>query len=165
VVDTTLAIYLDNVPFGYPYFSEFKTWNSSNKATLTATPETGFVLFVKEVRFVMTVSLAFSSGKFHIKHSGSGENQPELDIEIDDSEQILHLADGDLQHLEFPFPMSTYLKKGRIPFNPPVKLLDDLTETLTINDDASLPLTISGGSIVWNIVGWQMTEAEYSESQ
>lgn len=162
IVSTTLAIYKDNVPYGYPYHSGFQTWATGSKAELKAEPVTGSILLVREVRFIMDLTLAFSAGSFHLKHSKAASGLAYTDIEIADEDEILNLADDDLQHMEFPG--SAIRKKGRIVFNPPIKCRssgDD--EYFSIVDDAT-PLTIDAGTIMWSIVGWQMTETDYDEA-
>ena len=161
MVSTTLAIYKDNIPYGYPYHSGFQTWATGSKDELKAEPVTNSILLVREVRFIMDLDLAFTAGSFHLKHSKAADGQPYTDIEFADVDEILNLADGDLQHMEFPG--STNRKKGRIVFNPPIKCRDSSDEYFSIVDDAT-PLTINAGTIQWAIVGWQMTETDYDEA-
>ena len=161
MVSTTLAIYKDNIPYGYPYHSGFQTWATGSKTELKAEPVTNSILLVREVRFIMDLTLAFSAGSFHLKHSKAASGLAYIDIEIVDEDEILTLADGDLQHMEFSG--STTRKKGRIVFNPPIKCKDSSDEYFSIVDGVT-PLTIDAGTIQWAIVGWQMTETDYDEA-
>lgn len=162
MVSTTLQIYKDNIPYGYPYHSGFQTWSSGGKDELKAEPLTNYILLVREVRFIMDLTLAFSAGKFHLKHSKAAAELPYKDIEIADVNEILNLADGDLQHMEFP--ADTKRKKGRIVFNPPIKCRSSSSSEYFSIVDGVIPLTISAGTVQWAIVGWQMTETDYDEA-
>ena len=162
MVSTTLKIYADNVPYGYPYHSGFQTWSTGTKTELKAEPLTNYILLVREVRFIMDLTLSLTAGSFHLKHSKAADGLPYKDIEIADEDEILNLADGDLQHMEFA--ASTSRKKGRIVFNPPIKCRSSSSSEYFSIVDGSIPLTISTGTVQWAIVGWQMTETDYDEA-
>lgn len=162
MVNTTLQIYKDNVPYGYPYHSGFQTWSSGTKTELKAEPLTNNILLVREVRFIMGEDLTLTAGSFHLKHSKAAAELPYIDIEIANEDEILNLADGDLQHMEFP--AETTRKKGRIVFNPPIKCRSSSSSEYFSIVDGATPLTINTGTIQWAIVGWQMTETDYDEA-
>jgi len=162
IVSTTLKIYADNIPYGYPYHSGFQTWSSGTKNELKAEPLTNNILLVREVRFIMDLTLTFTAGSFHLKHSKAADGLPYTDIEIVDEDEILNLADGELQHMEFP--ADTKRKKGRIVFNPPIKCRSSSSSEYFSIVDGDPSLTISAGTVQWAIVGWQMTETDYDEA-
>lgn len=155
MVDTSFIFYKNNVPFEFPQVFEGK-WDSGSKTAITATPYTGHVLFINEMRFWATGDLAFSVGTMTIKHSAASGSNQYLEIVIADAEALLGMAS---EFRGFQFPASTYNVQGVIKFDPPVKLRQTTGQTMTISETT---LTVAG-SIWMSLHGWSMTETDYDE--
>lgn len=154
MVDTSFEFYKNNVPFEYPQIFEGK-WDSGSQSTITATPYTGHILLINEMRFLATSDLAFSAGTMTIKHSAASSNQY-LELTISEEEELFGLA-SELKDIQFP--ASTYKVHGVIKFDPPLKMRGTSSQTMTISAST---LTVAG-SIWMSLHGWSMTETEYDE--
>ncbi len=154
MVNTSFTFYKANIPFEYPQIFEGK-WDSGSKTTITATPYTGHILFISELRFMATADLAFSVGSMIIQHSTASTNQY-LETTITDAEELIGMAN---ELVGFQFPASTYNVQGVIKFDPPLKMRQTLSQTMTISEST---LTVAG-TIWMSLHGWSMTETEYDE--
>ena len=158
MVDTTLEIYKDTVPIGYPYKSAVETWSfSGTKTELKAEPESGYILFIKRIRFAMSDDAAISSGTLHLMHSDATSGSPEIDIEITDpADLLIHTKDRE----SIEFPSGTTKHYGYIELPVPARCRSSSSQSFSVVDDAT-PWTFTGGSIDWILEGWQILESGY----
>lgn len=156
MVDTSFIFYKNNVPFEFPQVFREK-WDSSSQTTLTATPYTGHILFINEMRFWASGDLAFSIGSMTIKHSvASGSNQYLTIATITEEQELMALA-SELRG--FQFPSGTYNVQGVIKFDPPLKMRQSTGQTMTVSETT---LTVAG-TLWMSLHGWSMTETDYDE--
>jgi hypothetical protein len=159
MVNTSFQFYKDNISYGYPVKVKGK-WDSSNQAETKAEPQTGYVLFVREISFVMTQDLAFSgaSAYMRIQHSSATGSNEYTCLDIDEAQEILAACEGAVR--EVAIPSGTTNIHGKIEFDPPVKCLESESEYFTVIEEATLTVV---GTIWFTISGWQFTETEYNE--
>ena len=159
IVNKSFDFYLNNVPWGYPVKVKGK-WDSSNQAETKAEPQTGYVLFVREISFVMTQDLAFSgtSAYMRVQHSGADGSNEYTRLDFDEAQEILAACEGAVR--EVAIPSGTTNVHGTIKFDPPVKCLQSESEYFTVIEEAALTVV---GTIWFTISGWQFTETEYNE--
>jgi hypothetical protein len=162
MVETSLDIYKDTVPIGYPYKSAIETWAfSGTKTELKAEPEDSYILFVKRIRFAMLTTTTISAGKLHLKHSDAQSGSATIDIEISDpSDLLLHAKE--CQIIEFPSGTSKHY--GYIELAVPARCRQSTGKSFSIVDDGVDAWTFTAGGIDWVIEGWQVSETEYDGS-
>jgi hypothetical protein len=154
MVNTSFDFYKSNVPYQYPQIFNGK-WDSGSTTTITATPYTGHMLFISELRFLATSDFALSAGTMTVAHSSASSNEY-LSIEISEEEELFALA-SELKDIQFP--ASTYKVHGVIKFDPPPKMRQTSSQTMTISASG---LTVAG-SIWMGLHGWSMTENDFDE--
>lgn len=162
MVETSLDIYKDTVPLGYPYKSAVETWAfSGTKTELKAEPEDSNILFVKRIRFAMSIDTAISAGSLHLKHSGAQSGSAEIDIEIaDPADLLLHAKVTEIVE----FPSSTSKHYGYIELPVPARCRQTTGQSFSVVDDDTTAWVFTAGSIDWVIEGWQVSESEYDGS-
>lgn len=159
MVNTSFEFYKNNIPFGKPVKVSGK-WDSSNQVETKAEPQVGYVLFVRELSFVMTQDLAFSgaSAYMRIQHSGADGTNEYTRLDIDEAQELLAACEGAVR--EITIPSGTTNIHGTIKFDPPVRCLQSGPEYFTVVEEATLTVV---GTIWFTISGWQFTETEYNE--
>lgn len=159
MVNTSFDFYKDNIPWGKPVKVKGK-WDSSNQVETKAEPQTGYVLFVRELSFVMTQDFALSgaSAYMRIQHSSATGSNEYTRLDIAEEQELLAACEGAVR--EIAIPSSTTNIHGTITFDPPVKCLQSDTEYFTVIEEATLTVA---GTIWFTISGWQFTETEYNE--
>jgi hypothetical protein len=156
MVDTTLEIYKQNVPFGLPTIKK-DLWDSSDQPEIKVEPESGYILFVKGVSFIMTDTCEFSgtSAYMRIKHSTANGTNIYLQIDIADTNELLAMCE---QVSAFEKPTSTPYLAGHINFFPPVRCRSSQSEYFTVIEEGTLAVA---GEITIIVHAWQMLESEF----
>jgi len=159
VVSKSFDFYLNNIPYGYPVKVKGK-WDSSSQTETKAEPQTGYVLFVRELSFVMTQDFALSgtSAFMRIQHSSADGTNEYLRLDIAEEQELLAACEGAVR--EVAIPSGTTNIHGTITFDPPVRCLQSGSEYFTVIEEATLTVA---GTIWFTISGWQFTETEYNE--
>lgn len=156
MVTSSFPFYKDNIPYGN-HFAVGGLWNTGAKPTITVTPITGHIAFVKEIRFIASDTFAISAGSMDIAHSVADGSNKYLQLTIDSEKKFMALAS---EITTFDMPSATTWLKGVIELKTPEKVLKSVPHTFTITDNSS---TIAG-SIYLEIVGWTWLESEYDEA-
>ena len=159
MVNTSFEFYKDNIPWGKPVKVKGK-WDSSNQVETKAEPQTGYVLFVREISFVMTQDFALSGtlAFMRIQHSSADGTNEYLRFDIAEEQELLAACEGAVR--EITIPSGTTNIHGTIKFDPPVKCLQSGPEYFTVIEVPTLTVV---GTIWFTISGWQFTETEYNE--
>lgn len=159
MVNTSFDFYKDNIPWGKPVKVQGK-WDSSSQPETKAEPQTGYVLFVRELSFVMTQDFALSgtSAFMRIQHSSADGTNEYLRLDIAEEQEILAACEGAVR--EVAIPSGTTNIHGTIKFDPPVRCLQSGPEYFTVIEEATLTVV---GTIWFTISGWQFTGTEYNE--
>lgn len=159
MVNTSFEFYRDNIPFGKPVKVSGK-WDSSNQTETKAEPQVGYILFVRELSFVMTQDLAFSgaSAYMRIQHNSADGSNEYTRLDIDEAQELLAACEGAVR--EVAIPSGTTNIHGTIKFDPPIRCLESASEYFTVIEEATLAVV---GTIWFTISGWQFTETEYNE--
>lgn len=156
MVDTSFTFYKNNVPFEFPqWFKE--TWTSASKATLTAAPFTGHILFVKEMCFLTSQDFEISVGTMQLKHSDADGSNQYFQHDFATANELFSACE---ETHAFTHPSGTNEIHGCLKFDPPIKLRQSTSKTFTIADENSVTIV---GTIEMTLKGWSMTETDYDE--
>lgn len=155
MVNTSFEFYRDNLPFGYPVIRKV-TWTNASHTELDVAPESGNILFVHGISFLMSQDFAISAGDLTIGHSSA--TAPNDVITITDEKEFLALCDSSILAA---FPSGTNQLNGSWCFKPPVRCRNSDAESFEIKEGNSI--TISAGTLIMVVHGWQMAESEYNE--
>jgi hypothetical protein len=156
MVNSSFPFYKDNIPYGHP-FGVGDVWNSGTKPTITFTPVTGYVGFVKYIKFHATLTFDITAGAMIIKHSlGDGSNEY-FYASIGSGEELLVKA---CDITAYAWPTGQNKIGGVLELPAPVKCFSSAGHTFTISDSSS---TVAG-EINLEICGWQWLESEYNEA-
>lgn len=160
MVDTTLEIYKQNVPFGYAKPVK-GTWSVGSTPEIKVEPSTGYILFVKKVSFKMTddFELSGSSAYMRMQHNKADGSNVYLRMDIEDSDELLAMCES---VSSVDKPSSTIHIVGALDFFPPIRCRQSLSEYFTIIEEGSLTVA---GDVFITVHAWQMQEAEFDESQ
>ena len=156
MVTSSFPFYKDNIPYGN-HLEVGDLWNSGSKPTITVTPITGHIAFVKEIRFIASDDFAISAGSMIIKHSLADGSNKYLQLTIDSEQKFMASAS---EITTFDMPSATTWLKGVRELKTPEKIRSSGSETFTISESA---VTIAG-SIYLEIVGWTWLESSYNEA-
>ena len=154
MVNTSFEFYRDNLPYGYPVIQQVK-WDSGSQTELDVTPESGYIMFVKGVSFMMTQTFDISAGDLTIGHSSA--TAPNDVITIDDPDQLLAMCESNIL---VAFPSGTNKITGSWCFHPPVRCDASASESFKISEGSALTLA---GEITFTVHGWQMLKTDYTE--
>ena len=154
MVNKSFDFYKDNLPFGYPVIRHAE-WSNGSTTELDVAPETGYILFVKNITFIMTQDFAISAGDLTIGHSDASAPNDVLTIDHQD----LLLSMENISAL-VAFPSGTNKVTGGWKYHVPVRCKDSDSESFEIKEKTALTLV---GNIHFTVHGWQMLESAYNE--
>ena len=156
MVDTTLEIYKNNVPLGYPVIAKGK-WDSTDQDELVVTPESGYILFVKGVSFLLTDNFALSGTDAYMRfeHSSADGSNKYTRLDIGDENELLALCEANAL-IESLF--AAQVMTGSFCFMPPIRCRSSASEYFHVVEEATLTVT---SEIYFTVHGWQMLETEY----
>lgn len=159
MVDTTLEIYKQVVPFGLPKVQK-DVWNSGSKPEIKVEPDDGYILFVKAISFKMTDDFELSVGSMRMQHSLADGSNAYLQLDITDSDELLAMCES-LSSLEKP--ASSVHLVGAFSFHPPIRCRSSATPTeyFTVIEEGSLTVA---GDIFITVHAWQMLETDFDET-
>lgn len=135
-------------------------WDSTTQTETKAEPQTGYVLFVREISFIITQDFALSgtTAYMRIQHSSATGSNEYIRLDIAEEQELLAACEGAVR--EVTIPSGTTNIHGTIKFDPPVKCLQSGPEYFTVIEEGSLTVV---GTIWFTINGWEFTETEYNE--
>lgn len=160
MVDTTLEIYKQNVPFGYPKIVKGE-WDSSVQPEIKVEPATGYIMFVKRISFKMTdtFELSGTNAYMRMEHNKADGTNVYQRLDFADSDELLAMCES---VSSVGKPASTTHVVGAFDFSPPIRCRQSLSEYFTIIEEGSLTVA---GDIFITVHAWQMQETEFDESQ
>ena len=154
MVNTNFEFYRENIPYGYPVIAH-TTWSNGSTPELDVAPESGYILFVKKITFIMTQTFAISAGDFTIGHSS--DTAPNEVMTIDHEDLLLSMEN--ISAL-VAFPSGTNKVTGGWTYMVPIKCDAAASEQFEIKEGSALTLA---GEIHITVHGWQMLKTDYTE--
>lgn len=158
MVDTTLEIYKQNVPFGLPKIVKDK-WDSSDQPEIQMAPESGYILLVRGVSWLLTQDFELSVGSMRMEHSKADGSNAYFRLDFAEANELLAMSNQ--ANILVEHPISTTELIGAFDFFPPIRCRSSQNEYFTIIEEGTLTVV---GDIFLTVHGWQMTETEYDET-
>jgi len=155
MVNKSFDFYKDNLPYGFPVTKQV-LWTTVSKPELEVSPETSYILFVKEITYFMTEDFDISAGTLRFTHSD--EAAPNSPIDITEADQLVALGEASVLVV---FPTGTNKISGGFKYNIPVKCDASATESYKITQESAV--TVSAGHLHITVHGWQMLKTDYEE--
>lgn len=159
MVDTTLEIYKQNVPLGLPKIVK-DTWDSANQPEIQMVPESGYILFVRGVSWLMTQDFELSVGSMRMEHSEADGSNTYFRLDFAEANELLAMSNE--ANILVEHPTGTNELIGSFCFFPPIRCRSSKNnQYFTIIEEGTLTVV---GDIFITVHGWQMTETEYDET-
>jgi len=156
MVDTTLDIYKQNVPLGFPVIQK-DTWNVSLQPEIKVEPADGYILFIKNISFLMTDTFELSGADAYLRveHSEADGTNVYTRIDFAVANELLAMCDASLlvEH-----PSGTPEIIGSFCFHPPIRCRSSQDQYFTIIEEGTLTVA---GEIQLTVNGWQMLETDF----
>lgn len=160
IVDTTLAIYKQNVPLGFSKIVKGK-WDSATQPEIKVEPAIGYILLVKRISFKMSddFELSGTDAYMRMQHSKADGTNVYQRLDFADSDELLAACES---VSSVDKPSATGHIVGAFDFFPPIRCRQSLNgEYFTIVEEGSLTVA---GDVFITVHAWQMQETEFDES-
>lgn len=143
---TEQELYEDNVPHGTMVL-EFDDWSSS-QATITVEADTGTILYVSAIRFIVDDAASITAGSIDIAGDNFSFTFGNTDGEF---MKLFTMADKSTLQLITLNDGTDYVMVGELQLMPPEQVVAGNSFTITPN---TLTMTTGNAGVYFGIVGW-----------